>query len=280
MIKRTFILLASFGLLAACGNQGSEGSGVVIDLNVEEDAAPVAEESNDVFKSGGLTISPFIDSQKFPEAKLSLNAPAVDAMVEGTMVSFDFGVENYQLGVQSPETGSNGLANSAKGQHIHLIMDNDPYSAHYEAQFEKEFEPGHHVAIAFLSRSFHESVKNPNAFQVFQFTTGEQVEGDTPMDMTQPMLFYSRPKGEYSGEGAQKVLFDFYLHNTELSEDGNKVLATINDELEFTFDKWQPYVIEGLPMGENTINIKLLDSEGQLVDTKMNDVTRTFTLKP
>ncbi len=40
------------------------------------------------------------------------------------------------------------------------------------------------------------------------------------------------------------------------------------------------YVIEGLPMGENTINIKLVDAQGNAVDTKMNNVTRTFTLKP
>jgi hypothetical protein len=32
------------------------------------------------------------------------------------------------------------LANSAKGQHIHFIVNNGPYSAHYSNNFEKELK--------------------------------------------------------------------------------------------------------------------------------------------
>ncbi len=282
MIKRVFMLAVALSMVAACGNPGnSEEREEVIDLKTEDEGV-TAEPENDapeVYEKGGLRISPFADSEKFPDAKLSLNMPKEDMMQDGKKVSFDFGVENYQLGAQSPEAGANGLANSAKGQHIHLIMDNDPYSAHYEPKFDKEFEPGHHVAIAFLSRSFHESVKNPDAYKVFQFGIGQKAKDVEPMDLTRPMLFYSRPKGEYADADAQKVLFDFYPVNAELSPEGYSVIATINDSLEFEFDKWQPYVIEGLPMGENTINIQLVDGQGNAVDTKMNNVTRTFTLK-
>ncbi len=283
MIKRIFMLALAAGMMAACGNPGnSEEREQVIDLSTEDEGI-TAEPENDapeVYEKGGLTISPFADSEKFPDAKLMLNMPKEGMKQDGKKVSFDFGVEGYQLGAQSPEAGANELANSAKGQHIHLIMDNDPYSAHYEPKFDKEFEAGHHVAIAFLSRSFHESVKNPDAFKVFQFFIGQKAKDVQPMDLSRPMLFYSRPKGEYAGADAQKVLFDFYPVNAELKADGYSVVATINDSLEFEFDKWQPYVIEGLPMGENTINIKLVDAQGNAVDTKMNNVTRTFTLKP
>ena len=34
------------------------------------------------------------------------------------------------------------LANSAKGQHIHFIVNNGPYSAHYSNNFEKDIENG------------------------------------------------------------------------------------------------------------------------------------------
>ena len=43
-------------------------------------------------------------------------------------------------------------------------------------------------------------------------------------------------------------------------------------------DTWQPYYIEGLPMGENTITLTLVDAEGKKVDTPLNPVTRKFTL--
>ncbi len=283
MIKRVFMLTLAVSVMAACGNPGnSEEREEVIDLSTEDEGV-TAEPENDapeVYEKGGLKISPFADSEKFPDAKLMLNMPKEGMKQDGKKVSFDFGVEGYQLGAQSPEAGANGLANSDKGQHIHLIMDNDPYSAHYEPKFDKEFEPGHHVAIAFLSRSFHESVKNPDAFKVFQFTIGQKAKDAQPMDLSKPMLFYSRPKGEYAGADAQKVLFDFYPVNAELKAGGYSVVATINDSLQFEFDKWQPYVIEGLPMGENTINIKLVDAQGNAVDSKMNNVTRKFTLKP
>jgi hypothetical protein len=75
------------------------------------------------------------------------------------------------------------------------------------------------------------------------------------------------------------VLFDFYLVNTEIGPDGNKVRVTVNGNEEFTVDEWQPYVLEGLPMGENTVQIELIDSEGNLVDSPFNSETRTFTLE-
>ena len=56
------------------------------------------------------------------------------------------------------------------------------------------------------------------------------------------------------------------------------VKATINGE-DHMIDTWQPYYVEGLPMGENTITLTLVDAEGNTVDTPLNPVTRTFTLQ-
>lgn len=231
------------------------------------------------YEKGGLRIYPKPKVARFENASLSMTSPEEGMVSEGNSVQFDFGVENYELGAQTQEARM-GLANSDKGQHIHLIVDNDPYSAHYEPGFTKEFPTGHHYAIAFLSRSYHESVKNEDAYKVFQFVTGTGDQDDPRMmDLDQPMLFYSRPKGSYSGETAKEILFDFYLHNAELSADGYSVLTTINDSLEFEFDTWQPYIIEGLPAGENTIQIQLVDASGTPINSEVNSVTRTFTIE-
>jgi hypothetical protein len=92
-------------------------------------------------------------------------------------------------------------------------------------------------------------------------------------------MFYSRPKGEYKGLDTERVILDFYLVNTDLSSDGNKVRATINGE-QFLIDKWAPYFMEGLPMGESTIKLELVDHTGNIIDGPFNSVERTISLVP
>jgi hypothetical protein len=190
------------------------------------------------------------------------------------MVDFNFKVENYNLGEQTPTAGENGLANSGKGQHIHFILNNQPYHAHYEPTMTKKIPVGNHVLLAFLSRSYHESVKN--AFLVTPLNVGE-VEGDAP-DLTAPHMFYSRPKGTYSEKDTENLLLDFFLVNTEISETGNKVIATIQGE-EFEITEWAPYVIKGLEKGEVTIRLQLVDTNGELIQGPFNDVTRKVMLE-
>ena len=83
--------------------------------------------------------------------------------------------------------------------------------------------------------------------------------------LNKEFLFYSRPKGTYEGLDTEKLLLDFYLVNTELSPDGNKVRLTITQNgliVHYTtLDRWVPYYIEGLEKGEVKIIGKLnLDS--------------------
>ena len=144
---------------------------------------------------------------------------------------------------------------------------------------KKDIKEGDHVMLAFLSRSYHESVKNADAVVVKKITAGNPADSlKMDVDLTAPHLFYSRPKGTYKGEDVNKVLLDFYLVNTEISEDGNKVLATINGE-EFTITEWQPYVMKGLPLGENTIELQLVDKDNQPIEGPFNYVKRSVMLE-
>jgi hypothetical protein len=64
-----------------------------------------------------------------------------------------------------------------------------------------------------------------------------------------------------------------------LSPEGNKVRATINGS-EFMLDQWLPYMMEGLPAGQNTVKLELVDASGTVIPGPFNSVTRTFTLQP
>ena len=254
--------------LVACGTSGTQEEAT--DMQETEEAMPEEETAE-------VTLSPAPDAVDYPDAILEMTAPAEGATVDGGTVTFEYDVTNYELGVQTPDADQKPLANSANGQHIHLILNNNPYYAIYEPSFQQELEDGHYVALSFLSRSYHQSVKQPEAFKVSQFTVGD-AEAEQ-VDLSQPMLFYSRPKGTYTGEGTETVLFDFYLVNTEIGPDGNKVRVTVNGDQEFMVEQWEPMVLEGLPMGENTVQIELVDSEGNLVESPFNSETRTFTLE-
>jgi hypothetical protein len=238
-----------------------------------DQTAPVAGET-----PSGITVTPLAGSPEYADSSLSLTNIKDGDDLEGPAIPFTFAVANYDLGVQTADAATKGLANSAEGQHIHLILDNHPYSAHYQPSFEHPLEPGHYVALAFLSRSYHESVKNPNAYVLTHFSVGG-AEHPTDLDPSAPHLFYSRPKGTYSGADTARLLLDFYLVNVELAADGNKVRATINGD-EHVLSNWQPYVIEGLPMGEATIRLELIDATGNPIPGPFNDVTRTVTLEP
>ena len=220
-----------------------------------------------------ITITKFEGSPEFTTSKLSL---ITDQKKENTNNHFSFNVENYKLGEQTAGAIDNGLANSAKGQHIHMIVNNGPYSAHYESEFSKEINEGKNLILFFLSRSFHESVKNPNAFSLIQTNSDE--ETSEPYDLNSEFLFYSRPKGVYKGDDTKKLLLDFYLVNTEISPEGNKVRAIVNGK-EFIIEEWTPYYIEGLPLGEVTVKLELLNSNGELIDTPFNPVERKVTLQ-
>jgi len=199
-----------------------------------------------------------------------------DISNKGENFMFSFDINNYDLGAQTKKEFDYNLANSELGQHIHFIVNNGPYSAHYADNFETKLTADNSVILAFLSRSYHESVKNPNAYILTQI-------GDTNnVDLENEFIFYSRPKGTYKGSDTEKLLLDFYLVNTDLGPEGNKVKISIkqNEEThDFLVDEWAPFYIEGLDKGEVSITLELLDNDGELIETPFNPSSRKVVLE-
>lgn len=217
------------------------------------------------------TLTPFAPSQDYSDAELQ------NMTYNEGIFNFTVGGEGYELGQQTPDKESKMCANSGKGQHIHLILDNEPYAAKYTASFDYDVADGEHYLLAFLSRSYHESIKTRKAAIHAKIQVEDkkltQIDG-----ISEAMVIYSRPKGTYVGKkDTEKIMLDFYLLNADLAN-GYGLSANINGEVH-AIDKWQPYYIEGLPMGENTVELTLLDSQGKAINSPYNPVKRTFTLK-
>jgi hypothetical protein len=254
-MKNILLISALFFLLTSCKNQPPKEP----EVKIEEAKAPDIK----------YTLTPFTSSQNFPDAELKSIA-----FKKGKFMAV-IGGTSYKLGEQTTDAPQKNCANSKEGQHIHLIVDNEPYIAKYTDSFDQDISDGDHYILSFLSRSYHESLKTPKAFKAGKVTVKDK-SFDKMDPVSGPMLFYSRPKGLYSGDDGKKVMLDFYLVNTDLS--GLKVEAEINGE-KHMIDTWQPYYIEGLPEGDNTIKLSLLDANGQLVNAPLNPVSRTFKIE-
>jgi hypothetical protein len=218
-------------------------------------------------EKNGITVYPAKIAKEFPNAKLNLTAPKAEEVKKAGKYTFKFAVADYELATQTEMAEMRNCANSKKGQHIHYILNNAPYEAHYEPSFSSELMEGNNVVLAFLSRSYHESIKNSTAYVLKNFKIGESAN---EFDKSAQHLFYSRPKGSYSGKDTEKILLDFYLINTKLSESGYKVKATI-DGTEFMLSSWQPYFVEGLGEGEHAFRIQLLNAAEEVVPGPFND---------
>ena len=260
------LLLLALAVTACGGNRNDTMDNVEENAGKLDNADKMAGEMTD----GTVKIVPMPATDEFPDASLD--------SWEYQDGQFTYAASAYEFGVQTPDADALMCANSAKGQHAHLIINNEPYIAKYDPSFAMDLPDGDHHILTFLSRSYHESIKTPAAHRAVKVTVaGNNFASQT--DITEPMLFYSRPKGTYTGEKDTKnVMLDFYPVNAPLGAGNYSVAVEVNGGKKMMLDSWQPYYLQGLPMGENTVTLTLM-KDGKAVATPLNPVTRKFTLE-
>ena len=204
---------------------------------------------------------------------LRVIAPAKNAVINGSTVEVKLDLSGDLKGYMPHKDPATG-----KGNHIHVILDNQPYEAYYELgqPFElRNVAEGKHTLRVFPSRPWHESFKNDGAFQMVAFTVkgggdatkptttnkGQTVASPSPsssaspspakegkdfatksnageVDATKPLLTYSRPKGEYTGADTEAIMIDFWLVNAKLQSQGGDY------RVRYTIDNGAPMFID------------------------------------
>ncbi|WP_462137435.1 hypothetical protein [Candidatus Mycalebacterium sp.] len=236
-------------------------------------------------------------SQPFPDARVRVASPLNGESILSLSPEVRLEVSGFEPGIQT-KTQKKSLdqrnplvqresliANSLKGQHVHLIVDNKAYRAIYDVSKPivlNNVSVGAHTLVVFPSRSYHESIKSEDAAHVVNFNVVGSLTGP-PLDLSAPALIYSRPKGVYKDGNAERVMVDFYLQNTTLGADGYRVKLFIFEgeyvsrsslvALE-VFDTWQPAFVTGLKSGEYTFLLELIDSGGNKVPGIFGSVQR------
>jgi len=260
--------------MASCGNSNTPGSAATADSVVVTPLGPV-------------TLASVSPSPEFPDASLTMGTvKAEKAGNDSAKVTFNFNVKNYELKMQTTDNANKLCNNSDKGQHIHFILDNTPYKALYEPTNDVVLANGtEHYLVAFLSRSYHESVKSKGAALVYHFEIDKKGNLKKLEDPKTPMITYSRPKGDYLGKDTANILLDFYTWNCTLAPDGYKVKADITNEdrstqqLTVTIDKWEPHFIKNLGTGKCKVTLSLIDKDGKQVEGPETTASREFNLK-
>src|SRR2546423_3595992 len=99
---------------------------------------------------------------------LKVVSPANNATISGSTVEVKLNLSGDLKGYMPHKDPATG-----KGNHIHVILDNQPYEAYYELgqPFElRNVAEGKQTLRVFPSRPWHESYKNDGAFQIVTFT--------------------------------------------------------------------------------------------------------------
>ena len=270
-MRATIPLLATALLLAAsCNNSTSDTESNTTDSSAKAGNA--------------ITLADVPASPDFPDAQLGIDGmQATPVGKDSVKLSINFGVKNYDLKAQTADAAGKQCNNSDKGQHIHFILDNKPYVALYEPKHEVTVPVNsEHYLLCFLSRSYHESVKSRAAGVLAHFKIDQKGALQKLDSPTTPMLFYSRPKGDYLGKDTARVLLDFYPTNTALGAD-YKVKADVKNETNgrtatFMLSDWKSHFLQGLGTGKTTVVLSLVDKDGKQVNGPNTSITRTINL--
>ncbi|MDT7689843.1 MAG: hypothetical protein QOE46_2602 [Acidobacteriota bacterium] len=99
---------------------------------------------------------------------LKIVEPKEGSTVNGSTVKLDLQLAGDLKGYEPHKDPATGM-----GNHIHVILDNQPYEAYYNIHepFElRNVAEGAHTIRVFASRPWHESYKNDGSFQMVSFT--------------------------------------------------------------------------------------------------------------
>src|SRR3989344_1839219 len=232
-----------------------------------------------------------------PESSTIILKSAIpeEGQVVSNPVGIQFRIDGFALGAPSPFERAGELVNSDMGQTIHVILDNrsyipinkpaiDPldesgfyYDMSYKFDLPYRLGSGMHTLRMFPARSYGESLKGENTFVALSFYVNAE-ESNRKMDLSQPYITYNEPSPLMPLLEGKPVLLDFYVTNTELSQDGYKVRLTVDGTFHRLLTAWQPFYIYGLKKGRHTVRLELLDAQDKRVPGEFNDVSDTITV--
>jgi hypothetical protein len=170
-ISLSLIVLALFTLaLAGCTSNDNANSNTTATTTVSPPTATPSPQNLSVVERPQKIKDQMAGRGEQEQAKpvLKFVEPRENATITGSTVNVKLSLTGELKGYQPHKDPA-----TQKGNHIHVILDNQPYEAYYELgqPFElRNVSEGKHTLRVFPSRPWHESYKNDGAFQMVTFT--------------------------------------------------------------------------------------------------------------
>ncbi|HEV2915259.1 MAG TPA: hypothetical protein VGX92_18415 [Pyrinomonadaceae bacterium] len=170
-VATTFVLAALLLLLlAGCTSTDNANSNTTATTNVTPPTATPATQNLTTVERPQKIKDQMTARGEQDQAKpvLRFIEPREGATITGSTVNVKLSLSGDLKGYQPHKDPASG-----KGNHIHVILDNQPYEAYYELgqPFElRNVSEGKHTLRVFASRPWHESYKNDGSFQMVTFT--------------------------------------------------------------------------------------------------------------
>lgn len=273
IFRKAAVILATTAFVAGCKDDTTpkekptpEEPKQELEKSQESDPAATGDSEPHSSSVPGTENQLMVD-QKIPEVTFSVTSPKEGQTFESGNLEVTFDLQKYRTGEEI-------------GQHVHVIVDNEPYIAHYDASKPLKLtglDAGTHTIRAFPARHYHLSLKEGDVFEVVTFHVTEKSE-DFAFDPSEPYVTYSRPKGTYSVDAARNLLLDFYVTNATLGKDAKVIYGINGEENELT--EWKPILVGPLPAGEHDVTLKLVDMEGNPIENGgYNNTTRKITIE-
>lgn len=273
---KAVIFLLLLGCLIGCGRIDNSSSWYDNSLDNTSTALSQANE-NLTEVATPIIIKNLERGLKEYAPQVRIIAPQAEAIVEQSELTIEIEITGLPI-FRDDQLGL--------GNHLNLIIDNEPLQEIYnvdEPIVLKNLAPGTHSLRLFAVRPWGESYKNEGAYAQTTFSVLTTTNDNRPLSNI-PLLTYNSPTGII---GAEPLLLDYYLTNlsqhrqleNNQEQEDFVVRATVNG-ISFLLEDWQPRYIKGLKLGENWIQLELLDRAGNKIVNSFNDTVRIITYNP
>lgn len=259
---KKIILLGFLSVFLVACNQNS-----TVDISLEEVEKAFSEiKPRLVLEKKGIKIIEANDFPLFSDTKLSLITDTNTFQFGPN--SLELKLKNYRLGGGTTDQEKKKVRLNETGQFLYFIKNNNVVRKKKELLIDFDLKRGTNTFFIAPARSYEMSVKNDNSWLAFELTINNTNERASYRKITEPSVIICSPSGLYKEGNSERILLDFFIINSSIAKEGNKVKVIIDNKVNFVLDTWSPFYIEGLKEGRHSVKIDLIDKEGNKIEGK------------
>lgn len=221
------------------------------------------------------------------KAALSTSSPTVEIIEPRENSSLDNQTVEIKLSVSGLSLYKDSILEL--GPHVTVVLDDqesiDVHDVNHPIIIEN-LKPGTHTIRAIAAYPWHESFKNPSAYDQNTFHVLTRTHENDAGEL--PILTVSSIQERYT---AEPILLDFVVRQASQSQTSNpnskiisptkiQVKATLNDQEFIVSEPDSSLYLQGIKAGQNWIKLELEDEAGNWVKAPFSEQSFGFSFAP